>query len=153
MDTEPEKYLINQWLMFQAASQGAIYAQVPSDHFICFLGCQADSVFQTLQAARKGNSAAVKHLQEIVKRTLGTVNDALKGKEYLVGNRCTISDLSFLNWDLLLDRVLAGDPEAASKEEREALFPHWASWHNRIHQRPSVQTAIKMQRVVLASES
>ena len=86
MDTEPEKYLINQWLMFQAASQGAIYAQVPSDHFICFLGCQADSVFQTLQAARKGNSAAVKHLQEIVKRTLGTVNDALKGKEYLVGN-------------------------------------------------------------------
>lgn len=87
-----------------------------------------------MQAARKGNSVAVEHLQGIVKRTLGTLNDALQDKKYLVGNKCTISDLSFLNWDLLLDRVLAGDPEAASAEQREALFAHWASWHNRILQ-------------------
>ncbi len=104
-----------------------------------------------MQAARKGNSVAVEHLQGIVKRTLGTLNDALQDKKYLVGNKCTISDLSFLNWDLLLDRVLAGDPEAASAEQREALFAHWASWHNRILQRPSVQTAIEMQRAAIAA--
>lgn len=43
-DTEPEKHLINQWLMFQGASQGPIYAQVASDHFALFLGYLADGV-------------------------------------------------------------------------------------------------------------
>jgi glutathione S-transferase len=114
---------------------------------------KADELSETLQAAGKNNAASVIHFQELVKRTLGTINSALKGKEYLVGNKCTISDLSFVNWDLTLDNVLEGDKEAATKEQRVALFPNWASWHSRLLERPSVQAAIKMQEEVLTARS
>jgi len=38
--------------------------------------------------------------EELKKRTLTTVDQELQGKQYLVGGRCTIADLAFVNWDI-----------------------------------------------------
>lgn len=75
----------------------------------------------------KDNPEARQHFQDLVKRTLGTLNTALAGKTYLVGEKCTIADLAFVNWDLVLDVALKGDKEAATKEQRENMFPNWAA--------------------------
>ena len=41
---------------------------------------------------------------------------ALEGKQYLVAGKCTIADLAFVNWDLMLDVALKGDVEAGGNE-------------------------------------
>ncbi len=45
------------------------------------------------------NPAALAHFQGLIKRTLRTMDDHLKSKTYLVGEKCTIADLAFVNWD------------------------------------------------------
>jgi glutathione S-transferase len=69
----------------------------------------------------------------------------LEGKQYLVGDQCTIADLAFVNWDLTLDDGLNGDQDAATMEQREKLYPNWAAWHRRLIARPSVQRMMEMQ--------
>jgi glutathione S-transferase len=72
------------------------------------------------------------------------MDTALEGKTYLVGEKCTIADLAFVNWDLTLDVGLKGDEEAATAEQREKLYPNWTAWHKRVVARPAVQRMIKM---------
>jgi glutathione S-transferase len=53
---------------------------------------------------KRDSPDAIKHFQDLVKRTLGTVDAGLEGKKYLVGGKCTIADLAYVPWDLMLDR-------------------------------------------------
>jgi glutathione S-transferase len=71
------------------------------------------------------------------------MDTALEGKQYLVGDKCTIADLAFVNWDLTLDVGLKGDEEAATAEQRGKLYPNWAAWHQRVTARPAVQKMIQ----------
>lgn len=91
------------------------------------------------------NEGSTKHFQGLVKRTITTVDRALQGKEYLVGDKLTLADLAFIPWDRTCDTILLGDEEAATAEQREKLWPNWFAWHNRILQRPSVQKAVQIQ--------
>jgi glutathione S-transferase len=94
----------------------------------------------------KDNLDGRQHFQDLVKRTLGTVDSALTGKTYLVGEKCTIADLAFVNWDLMLDVALKGDKQAATKEQREKMYPNWSAWHERLLERPAVQKMMQAQR-------
>lgn len=94
------------------------------------------------------NPASAKHFQDLVKRTITTLNRALEGKEYLVGEKPTIADLSFVPWDLALDAIMIGDEEAATVEARQKLWPNWAAWHSRLCQRAAVQKMITIQKHV-----
>ncbi|PKK49333.1 hypothetical protein CI102_5383 [Trichoderma harzianum] len=88
----------------------------------------------------------------LVKRTITTVDRALKGKEYLVGDKITLADLAYIPWDLALDTVLQGDEESATAEGRKKLWPDWFAWHNRVLQRPSVQKMLAIQRKAQGKE-
>lgn len=94
------------------------------------------------------NEGSTKHFQALVKRTVTTVDRALKGKEYLVGGKITLADIAFIPWDRALDAILAGDSEAATANQREELWSNWSAWHNRVMQRPSVQQAVQIQNTV-----
>jgi glutathione S-transferase len=98
----------------------------------------------------KDNPEARQHFQDLVKRTLGTLNTALAGKTYLVDEKCTIADLAFVNWDLVLDVALKRDKEAATKEQREKMFPNWAAWRARLFRRPAVQKMVEAQKAANA---
>lgn len=99
-----------------------------------------------MQMKRKGNADGVVHFQNFVRRTLKTVDDELEGKEYLVGGKCTLADLAFVPWDLMLDFVLEGDAEAATAQDRQKLYPNWYRWHTKVTQRPSVQKMITLKK-------
>lgn len=94
------------------------------------------------------NPESTKHFQGLVKRTITTVNRALEGKEYLVGNKVTIADLSFIPWDMALDMILFGDDETATADGRQKVWPNWAAWQARLLQRPAVQKMIAIQKEV-----
>jgi glutathione S-transferase len=95
-----------------------------------------------------GNSESTTHFQGLVKRTITTVDRALEGKEYLVGGKITLADLAFVPWDLALDVILLGDPESATLEKRENMWPNWFAWHIRLLERPAVRKMIAIQRKV-----
>jgi glutathione S-transferase len=72
----------------------------------------------------------------------------LTGKTYLVGEKCTIADLAYVNWDheFALDNAMSGNEEAATMEQREKLYPNWAAWHKRLIGRDAVEKMVRMQR-------
>ncbi|KAL7800684.1 hypothetical protein V8C43DRAFT_327368 [Trichoderma afarasin] len=127
--TEQDKYLVDKYLGFQSSTQAPFYAQ-------------------SLQMRNKKNFDGVAHFQHLVKRTLRTVDDELRGKEFLVGDKCTLADLAFIPWDLMLDVVLQGDAEAASANDRKQLFPNWYNWHVKMIQREAVQKMMKLKEEV-----
>ncbi|PKK52027.1 hypothetical protein CI102_2166 [Trichoderma harzianum] len=106
--TEQDKYLVDKYLGFQSST---VSPPAPPPIFVGFAWL---TFIQSLQMRNKKNFDGVAHFQHLVKRTLRTVDDELRGKEFLVGDKCTLADLAFIPWDLMLDVVLQGDAEAAS---------------------------------------
>lgn len=68
----------------------------------------------------------------------------------MVGEKCTIADLAFVNWGLVLDAALKGDKETATKEQRQTMFPNWTVWHARLLGRPAVQRMVEAQKAANA---
>ncbi|KAF3075022.1 Glutathione S-transferase 1 [Trichoderma lentiforme] len=130
--TEQDKYLVDKYLSFQSSTQAPFYAQ-------------------SLQMRNKKNFDGVAHFQHLVKRTLRTIDDELRGKEFLVGGKCTLADLAFIPWDLMLDLVLQGDAEAGTASDRKQLFPNWYNWHIKMIQREAVQKMMKLKEEVNAN--
>ncbi|KAH8889163.1 glutathione S-transferase [Thozetella sp. PMI_491] len=130
VEGEQDELLVRQWLGFQAASQGPFFAQA----------LIAQHVLK--------NEESTKHFQALVKRTITTVNRALEGKEYLVGGKITLADLSFIPWDMTLDAIFMGDSEAATAEGRKQLWPNWYKWHQMLLLRPAVQKMVSIRKTV-----
>ncbi|KAJ5598893.1 hypothetical protein N7510_011843 [Penicillium lagena] len=124
-----DRYRVNQWLGFQSSSQAPFGAQ-------------------SIQLRNKDNIEGAAHFHGLVKRTLRTLDQELKGKNYLVGNKITLADLAFVPWDLILDFVLQGDDEASTSDQRKILFPNWYNWHSKLVERPAVQKMMAMQKAV-----
>jgi glutathione S-transferase len=95
----PEKYLINQWLMFQASGQGAYFGQGrrKAPPFSKKEIDEESGVWFSHGHLEKLPSAISRYRNE-VRRVLGVLNTALEGKKYLVGDKVTIADLSFVPW-------------------------------------------------------
>ncbi|KAJ5611041.1 hypothetical protein N7510_007760 [Penicillium lagena] len=129
---ELDEYRVNQWLGFQSSTQAPFGAQA-------------------IQLRNKNNIEGAAHFHGLVKRTLRTLDEELKDKNYLVANKVTLADLAFVPWDLILDVVLQGDKEAGTADQRKKLFPNWYNWHSRMLERPAVQRMIATQRTVNAA--
>ena len=78
----PERYLCQQWLMFQVSGQGPYFGQ--ATWFARF-------------HPEKIQSATDRYVNEI-DRVTSVLDKALKGKDWLVGDKCTYADLSFITW-------------------------------------------------------
>ena len=75
-----EKHEIVQWLFFQASGQGPYFGQV---------------VWFTIYHPEKVPSAVERYRNEI-RRVVSVLESVLSKKEWLVGGRPTIADLSFI---------------------------------------------------------
>lgn len=67
-----------------------------------------------------------------MKRVLGVLEDILKDKKYLVGEKATYADLSFVTWNWVVNLF----PDFAGWKTE---FPSVAAWHERLEKRESVQ--------------
>jgi glutathione S-transferase len=117
LDTFPEKYHQKQWLYFQASGQGPYYGQ---------------AAWFTNFHPEKIPSAIERYRKEMV-RVVGVIDRGLEGKEYLVGNKCTYADLSFLTWHSLIDRVSKDEPLDI------ASYKNYNAWIERLMARPAVK--------------
>ena len=78
--TEGDKYHQLQWMFFQASGQGPYYGQ---------------AAWFTYYHPEKIASCQVRYKNEI-KRVLGVLEGVLAKQEWLVADKCTVVDLSFI---------------------------------------------------------
>ena len=66
------------------------------------------------------------------------LNTALEGKEYLVGDKCTYADLSFVTWATLAPFAIGSQ----HKIEWEK-YPNYNKWLERLTSRPAVKKVME----------
>ncbi|WBW72037.1 glutathione S-transferase Gst2-like [Schizosaccharomyces osmophilus] len=100
---------------------------------IFFFSLQARVSFGDKQAGltffiQKPVASAVTRYRNKIKRVLGVLETILQDKEYLVASKCTIADLSFVNWNVFLPFLFAGGKFKFKKDmpqlEFEKEFPN-----------------------------
>jgi glutathione S-transferase len=86
--------------------------------------------------------SAIERYANEIKRVTGVLNSVLEGKDYLVGDKCTYADLSFIPW-------AAGAPFALGehKVDFEKEYPNYHAWMERLMARPAVKKALAAMSV------
>ncbi|KAI0343624.1 glutathione S-transferase C-terminal-like protein [Trametopsis cervina] len=119
--TDPkEKYTQLQWLFFQASGQGPYFGQA-----VWFAKFHSEQL----------PSAVERYVKE-TKRVLGVLESVLSKQEWLVGNKPTIADLSFIPWnDVALHMILQLGGDFVPAES----FPAVVAWHTKLNERAAVK--------------
>jgi len=105
------------WLYFQASGQGPYFGQ--AQWFTYF--------------APEKIPYAIERYQKEIRRVFGVLNNVLSKREWLVGNKCTIADLSFIRYNELAATELLEPGFDLSKE-----FPKVDAWQQKMKERDSV---------------
>ena len=88
--------------------------------------------------------SAIERYSNEVKRVLGVLEQSLRGKQWLVGDKCTYADLAFVTWNDRMDMVL-GVPDSKPLQE----FPNVEAWHNRMVGRESFRKAMAVREKMM----
>ncbi|KAJ6107712.1 glutathione S-transferase [Penicillium sp. IBT 18751x] len=117
----PERYLTQQWLAFQASGQGPYYGQ--ATWFARFHPEQLPS-------------ATERYVNEII-RVIGVLEEGLtrNGTGWLVGNKCTYADLSFITWSGVGEGLLQ---ELNKADKLEEGYPRYTAWMKSLKGREKV---------------
>ena len=86
------KHQMRQWLYFQASGQGPYYGQA----------------VWYIKACNGEPKECVERYQNETRRVLGVLNGVLEGKDWLVGDRISVADIAFLQWNTSADRIILG---------------------------------------------
>ena len=81
-------------------------------------------------------TAQERYVQE-TRRIIGVISKALEGKDWLVGDKCTYADLSFIAWFVDGPKYF-GDHW---KLDAESEFPNYHGWLGRMMEMASVRAA------------
>ncbi|KZT19107.1 glutathione S-transferase, partial [Neolentinus lepideus HHB14362 ss-1] len=109
--TEDDKYKQLQWLLFQASGQGPYFGQ----------------------AAWFRIPSAIERYQNKVELFLKVPDGELAKREWLIGGKYSVVDLSFITWTVGGTTRLAGPKYDASKE-----VPHVHAWLQKMLGRPAI---------------
>ncbi|RAH65218.1 glutathione S-transferase family protein [Aspergillus aculeatinus CBS 121060] len=121
-----ERHLLNQYLHFQMSGQGPYYGQ--------------SGWFNVLHPERL--PSVIERYNGQVRRVLSVLETLLGGgKTWLVGDKCTFADLSFMPWNTRLDFVLMTKPG----EDPLAPYPNVQAWHRRMVERPAWKRAMAVR--------
>ncbi|EKM53801.1 uncharacterized protein PHACADRAFT_260333 [Phanerochaete carnosa HHB-10118-sp] len=115
--SQEDKFHQLQWLFFQSSGQGPYFGQ---------------AAWFTFYHSEQLPSAQQRYKNEI-KRVLGVLNTELEKREYLVGGKLTIADLSFIPWN---NFVLGGGLYEGKLEQD---LPAVAKWHAKLIERATVK--------------
>ncbi|KAH9915264.1 glutathione S-transferase C-terminal-like protein [Epithele typhae] len=116
--------LLSQWLFFQASGQGPYFGQAG---------------WFTYFHSEKIPSAVERYRKEIV-RVIGVLDATLATRQWLVGDKPSAADLSFIPWNYFVVKYLLAGWDGLKVDE----FPHFRRWHNELLARPAVAKAIAM---------
>ncbi|KAH8898040.1 glutathione S-transferase [Thozetella sp. PMI_491] len=135
-DRLQDKWLVHSWLMFQMSGQGPMFGQ--RMWFVHF-------------HKEKELTSAIERYGDETKRVLGVIDRSLQKQRatlnlgpdaevWLVGDKCTVADLSFVFWDVLLFSSLF--PEGHNVETE---YPEFYKWHTNTLKRPVVSQIVEMR--------
>ena len=88
--------------------------------------------------------SAIERYSNEVRRILGVLENCLAGKKWLVGDKCTFADLSFVTWNDRMDMVL-GVPDLKPLKE----FPNVEAWHNCMIARDSFKKSMQIREKLM----
>lgn len=117
----PEKYLMKQWLQFQTTTQGP--------------ALQGAFAWQNM-----GNPTARSFYIKECLRVLKVLNDELADKQWLVGDKCSAADLSYVSFLYRMDFIMGAD-----KPDMEKEFPNVDAWYKRMLERVTVRKVLEDQ--------
>ncbi|KAL9097269.1 MAG: hypothetical protein Q9165_000696 [Trypethelium subeluteriae] len=127
--TIPEKYLLIQWQHFQSTGHGP------------YLGQAAWFLMFHPEPVEPANARYIAETNRVVK----VLDTWLEGKEWLVGDKCTYADLSFVAWNAAIDFFMKGRPK--EEWDPQTKYPNFARWQKSMLARPSVQKASSLAKV------
>ncbi|KAK9771316.1 putative Glutathione S-transferase [Seiridium cardinale] len=119
----PDKYLEKQYLHFQTSGQGPYYGQ-----YSWFVKFHPEKV-----------ESAIKRYEEETFRVVGVLDKILEGREYLVGDKASYADISFLGWESTMQLIF---PEFL---DRYKSYKNYWAWYERLRARPSTQKSFKLR--------
>lgn len=125
-ETSLEKWQLRQWLFFQVSGQGPYYGQAS-----WFIRRHHEKV-----------QSAIDRYRDEIYRVTGVLDKYLQTREWLVGDKCTYADLSFIAWQRNAPRLCG--------ERFYDKFPHAWAWMKRMEARHTVQKVYAMQDKVMA---
>ncbi|TFK47695.1 glutathione S-transferase [Heliocybe sulcata] len=117
-DAEDDKYKQLQWLMFQASGQGPYFGQAA-----WFSWYHSEKI-----------PSAVERYQNEIKRVFKVLDGELAQREWLVGGKYSIADLSFISWTTFGTGALA--PPGYNPAEE---VPHFWAWFQKMLARPAIK--------------
>ncbi|KAJ5183127.1 Glutathione transferase [Penicillium capsulatum] len=120
-----EYFQAKQWLHYQMSGQGPYFGQ---------------AVWFTKFHPEKITSAQERYYKEI-RRVSGVLDGVLKDKQFLVDNKFSFVDLSFIPWFNIVGMLGIDLPKE---------FPHLAAWLDRQKARPAIEKALKKRDEVIA---
>ncbi|KAH7065910.1 glutathione S-transferase [Paraphoma chrysanthemicola] len=119
-----ERHHCNQWLAFQISGQGPYFGQAA-----WFKHLHPEPV-----------QSAIDRYKGEMKRILGVLDGVLEGKQWLVGDKMTFADLSFVPWNDRVDVLLGVTAEKKFEE-----FPNVQAWHERMTNRPTWKKVMEIK--------
>lgn len=122
----PEKYLMKQWLQFQTTTQGPVYQHIFHHSFL-----------EANPTARAGSVKQFRHVLQVL-------DGELAGKRWLVGDKCSSADLSYVPFHSRMEFIVRED-----KPDMEREYPNVDAWYNRMIQRGPVQKVLEDHQVAL----
>ncbi|CAG8893225.1 unnamed protein product [Penicillium egyptiacum] len=125
-NTFSEQWQLKQWLFFQVSGQAPYYGQAA-----WFIRAHTEKI----------QSVIDRYVDEI-RRVTGVLESVLQTREWLVGDKCTYADLSFIAWQRWAPRY--------GGEDIYENFPHVGAWMARMKARPSVQKVLADQDRAIA---
>ena len=76
-------------------------------------------------------------------RVISVLDDVLAKKQYLVGDKPTIADFSFVPWNLLIPFLLDGAEVGA--EAVKAKYENFARWQEALSQHPAAKKILELK--------
>ncbi|KAK0644249.1 glutathione S-transferase [Cercophora newfieldiana] len=119
----PEAYHAQQWLFFQTTGQGPYYGQA-----VWF------TKFQPLPVAQERYVKEIKRVMGVLEGWLAKQQEIFGGEgdgPWLVGNKFSYADLSFITWQKTAERVLGEEYKAED-------FPLLTEWLAKMVARPGI---------------
>jgi len=125
--TGQDRYTQLQWLAFQVSGQGPYFGQ--------------SAWFQRYHSEKI--PSAIERYNDEIKRVFSVLDTVLSKQKYLVGDKVTIADLSFLPWNVGAIAGLVPDIDI------EKNYPAFARWHKELNEREVVKKVFAVKASLL----
>jgi len=131
VSSESDKYIQTQWLFFQASGQGPYFGQAA-----WFANFHPEKI-----------PSAIERYQNEIKRVWSVLESQLKTRDWLVGNKMTIADASFIPWNAAMIAGLSKGTDFDFAKE----YPSVSRWHEAMVNRPPIKATMERRAALLAA--